>query len=72
MPLTTGGVNWNSRLSEENNQLLQIQNPKLAAEEVWAHATPHLETGGLLLSTRDAPLILNNDMYWQVRDRLQQ
>lgn len=67
VPWSAGTVNWNSKLSEENYQLLQIQNPRLAAEELWAHVTPHIETGGLLLSTRDAPLILDNDTYWQVR-----
>jgi hypothetical protein len=61
-----GKVNWASRVSEENSRLLQVQNPSLASEETWAHATTQAEVGGLLLATRDGLKILNTDKYWQV------
>jgi hypothetical protein len=63
---SAGKVNWASRVSEENSRLLQVQNPSLASEETWAHATTQPEIGGLLLATRDGPAILNTDKYWQV------
>jgi hypothetical protein len=54
------------RLSEENLALLELQNPKLAAEGVWAHATPQPECGGLLLATPDNETILGTGHYWCV------
>uniref|UniRef100_A0A383VTF1 YqgE/AlgH family protein n=1 Tax=Tetradesmus obliquus TaxID=3088 RepID=A0A383VTF1_TETOB len=57
-----GKVNWASRVSEENSRLLQVQNPSLAGEETWAHATAQPEVGGLLLASRDVP---DTDKYWQ-------
>lgn len=41
------------------------QNPALAQEETWAHATGAPEVGGLLLATPAAPGMLG-DEYWQV------
>lgn len=58
-----GKVNWASRVSEENSRLLQVQNPSLAGEETWAHATAQPEVGGLLLASRHVP---DTDKYWQV------
>ena len=58
-----GKVNWASRVSEENSRLLQVQNPSLAGEETWAHATAQPEVGGLLLASNDVP---DTDKYWQV------
>lgn len=43
-----------------------LQNPVLAQEETWAHATGAPEVGGLLLATPAAPGMLG-DEYWQVR-----
>ncbi|KAF6253736.1 hypothetical protein COO60DRAFT_1545112 [Scenedesmus sp. NREL 46B-D3] len=60
-----GKVNWASRVSEENSKLLQVQNPSLASEETWAHATTQPEVGGLLLASSDGPAVLNTDQYWQ-------
>jgi hypothetical protein len=48
-------------------QLLQGQNPGLAAEGVWAHATPAPERGGLLIAAPDATQLLESERYWQVR-----
>jgi hypothetical protein len=48
-------------------RLLEIQNPSLAGEEVWAHATPGPERGGLLIAAPDAPELLGSERYWQVR-----
>lgn len=52
-------------------RLLSLQDPTLAAEEVWAHATPGPERGGLLLAAPDAPRILASERYWQVSRRAQ-
>ena len=41
-----------------------LQNPVLAREDTWAHATGAPEVGGLLLATPDTPRILG-DEYWQ-------
>lgn len=46
--------------------LLEIQDPKLAAEEVWAHATPQPERGGLLLATPRNAAVLGTERLWQV------
>lgn len=51
---------------EPNLRLLSIQSPVLAAEGVWAHATPLPEPGGLLLATRLTPSVLGSMEYWQV------
>lgn len=51
------------QLSEENLKLLEIQNPKLASEGIWAHATAAVEKGGLLLATPDNPLLLGTETY---------
>lgn len=58
-------------MSEDNMRLLQIQNPNLASEEIWAHATAAPERGGLLLARADGHLALagssqENERYWQV------
>lgn len=53
-------------LSEENLKLLEIQNPKLAQEGIWAHATAQVEKGGLLLATPDNPRTLGTEMFWWV------
>lgn len=45
---------------------LPRQNPVLAREDAWAHATGAPETGGLLLATPDAPRLLGEE-YWQAR-----
>jgi hypothetical protein len=50
-----------SPLSESNMALLQIQWPELAEEGVWAHATPGVEQGGVLLATAAAPDVLQNE-----------
>jgi len=65
-PGLPGKGDWAQRVSEENQRLLQLQNPRLAAEELWAHDTTHPERGGLLLATLDAPKILGTDKFWQV------
>jgi hypothetical protein len=57
------------RVAQENVRLLEEQNPSLAAEEMWAHATPGPEKGGVLIATPAASKILGNDKYWQVRPR---
>jgi len=46
--------------------LLQVQNPRLAGENIWAHATGAPERGGLLLATTDAPKINQDDFLWQL------
>ncbi len=56
-----------ARRSEDNRRLLEIQNPRLASEGLWAHATPRPETGGLLIASLDGPTVLNDDRLWQVR-----
>ncbi|KAF6264797.1 hypothetical protein COO60DRAFT_1624149 [Scenedesmus sp. NREL 46B-D3] len=52
---------------EDNSRLLQLQNPSLASEETWAHATTQPKVGGLLLATSDVPRpdVLHTDQYWQ-------
>lgn len=46
------------------------QSPTLAAEGVWAHATPVPEPGGLLLATRLTPSALGSMEYWQASSGL--
>lgn len=46
-----------------------VQSPTLAAEGVWAHATPVPEPGGLLLATRLTPSVLGSMEYWQASPR---
>lgn len=58
------GRGWAARQAQQNLQLLESQNPELALEETWAHATGAAEVGGLLLATLDAPKLLG-DEYWQ-------
>jgi hypothetical protein len=53
------------KIAHENMRLLQIQDPSLAAEEVWAHPTAGPEKGGLLIATPQSTRILGNDKYWQ-------
>lgn len=48
---TAGSAPWPARVAEDNQRLLRIQNAGLAAEGVWAHATPSAERGGLLVAT---------------------
>lgn len=62
----SGESEWSARRSDDNMSLLEIQNPSLAAEEVWAHPTPGPERGGLLLAAPDATRILGSERYWQV------
>ena len=56
---------WAARQSQANMQLLSVQNPRLAREEVWAHATGAPEVGGLMVATPDAHSLLGDDRYWQ-------
>ncbi|KXZ47825.1 hypothetical protein GPECTOR_32g437 [Gonium pectorale] len=63
--MQTDGVPSGARRSEDNRRLLEIQNPSLAAEGIWAHATPRPETGGLLIASLQGPTILNDDKLWQ-------
>ncbi len=44
------------------------QNPVLAREDAWAHATGAPEPGGLLLATPDAPRLIGEE-YWQAGGR---
>ncbi|GFR47306.1 hypothetical protein Agub_g8993 [Astrephomene gubernaculifera] len=60
------GIPAGARRSEDNRKLLEIQNPSLAAEGLWAHATPSPETGGLLIASLQGPAILNDDRMWQI------
>ncbi|GBF90268.1 transcriptional regulator [Raphidocelis subcapitata] len=62
----SGESEWSSRRSDENMRVLRDQNPGLAAEEVWAHATPAPERGGLLISAPDATRLLESERYWQL------
>lgn len=57
-------VQQQPQVSEENLKLLEVQNPKLASEGIWAHATTQVEKGGLLLATPDNPLLLGTETYW--------
>lgn len=57
---------WTTRVSTDNLRLLEVQNPKLAAEGIWAHATPAPEKGGLLLATPEVTALTQNDKLWQV------
>lgn len=57
-------VQQQPQVSEENLKVLEVQNPKLASEGIWAHATTQVEKGGLLLATPDNPLLLGTETYW--------
>jgi hypothetical protein len=41
---------WHARVSQENQELLERQNPALAKEVPWAHPTGGPEVGGLILA----------------------
>lgn len=56
---------WSSRVPEDNLRLLQIQDPKLSAEEIWAHPTAAPERGGLLLATPRNHEVTGNESFWQ-------
>lgn len=56
-----------ARRSEDNRRLLEIENPRLAAEGLWAHATTSPEIGGLLIASMQCSDILGDDKLWQVR-----
>jgi len=60
----TGDTAQQQQVAEDNLRLLEVQNPKLATEGIWAHATAQVEKGGLLLATPDNPLILGTERYW--------
>ncbi|KAL4440337.1 hypothetical protein ABPG75_003338 [Micractinium tetrahymenae] len=60
----SGDGGWAARQAESNLQLLQMQNPVLAREDAWAHATGAPEVGGLLLATPEAPGLIGEE-YWQ-------
>ncbi|GIL61932.1 hypothetical protein Vafri_16251 [Volvox africanus] len=64
--MKTDGVPTGARRSEDNRRLLDIQNPSLAAEGLWAHATSRPETGGLVIASLQGPTLLNDDRFWQV------
>ncbi|GLC33339.1 hypothetical protein PLESTB_000344200 [Pleodorina starrii] len=64
--MRTDGVPEGARRSEDNRRLLEIQNPSLAAEGLWAHATPRPETGGIVIASLDCPTLLKDDRMWQV------
>ena len=64
---SAGGVPAGARRSEDNRRLLEIESPRLAAEGLWAHATPRPEAGGLLIASLEAADILGDDALWQVR-----
>lgn len=49
-------------------KLLAEQSPLLATEEVWAHATPAPERGGLLIAAPDAASVLGSERYWCARE----
>lgn len=56
------------RVSKANMARLMLDNPRLAAEgDVWCHPTAGPEKGGLLVATPDAPVILGDERYAQVR-----
>lgn len=46
--------------------LLEIQDPSLYAEGVWAHPTAALERGGVLIASNEAADILGDDRWWQL------
>lgn len=59
-------LSWEASDCAPNRNLLKEQNPRLAQEDIWAHATPcGPETGGLLLATPAAPAMLRNAQWWQ-------
>lgn len=56
------------RVSKANMARLMLDNPRLAAEgDVWCHLTGGPEKGGLLVAKPDAPVILGDERYAQVR-----
>jgi hypothetical protein len=63
-PASTSG-----RESEDNKTLLQIQNPALAAEGLWAHPTPRPEQGGILVASNSITEKLDNEKYEQVNSQ---
>jgi hypothetical protein len=66
-PVPPAGAATNAKkTAQENVVLLQEQDPSLAAEEMWAHATPGPEKGGVLIATPGAGKVLGSDKYWQV------
>lgn len=64
--MQNSGVPTGARRSEDNRRLLEVENPRLAAEGLWAHATPRPEAGGLLIASLEAADILGDDTLWQV------
>lgn len=57
-----------ARRIADNQRLLEIQNPSLAREGMWAHATSTIEKGGLLIAKPETAELLNNERMWQVGD----
>ncbi|PNW84162.1 hypothetical protein CHLRE_04g223700v5 [Chlamydomonas reinhardtii] len=64
--MRTAGVPEGARRSEDNRRLLEIQNPALASEGIWAHGTPRPEVGGLVISSIEAPELLKDDRLFQL------
>lgn len=57
---------WQARKSSANLELLKLQNPQLAQEGLWAHATGTPEQGGLLLAAADMGIDRQlEERYWQ-------
>ncbi|KAK9846375.1 hypothetical protein WJX81_002593 [Elliptochloris bilobata] len=54
-----GAEPWASRLSQENLELFQSQDPALAKEAFWVHATEVPEQGGLVLAQPRCAAILD-------------
>ncbi|GAQ80355.1 hypothetical protein KFL_000520270 [Klebsormidium nitens] len=54
---------WRARVSKENQELLEKQNPVLAKELPWAHPTGGPEVGGLVLAAHNSPL--DQQRFWQ-------
>lgn len=55
---------WAARVDEDNLRVLRDQDPALASEEQWAHATPAVERGGLLIAAPNVVDLLGNERYW--------
>lgn len=59
-----------ARRIADNQRLLEIQNPSLAREGMWAHATSTIEKGGLLIAKPETAELLNNERMWQVGESI--
>lgn len=56
---------WTARLVTDNLRAMQITNPNLASEELWAHPIGTPETGGLIVATNSVSGLVS-DRYWQL------